>query len=324
MKILLFGIPKPFEGHIGIIQQNALRSWRALGDQVDVLVLGDEKGCAEAAAEIGARHIPEIRRNEFGTPLLDDAFQKAQAIGSGNYLCYLNADIMLTDDFIRIFNRLENQLGNVLMVGRRWNVDITESIACHSSAAWQADFRQRVRRTGELYNGWNIDYFLFPKTLVEAMPAFAVGRPAWDNWMIYEARRRRISVVDATLGIMAIHQNHDYTHTKEGREGGKQALWFGVEAERNRALAQQQLYSIEDATHVLTRRGWILPNVTPRTWRRHLEVVQALYPEWHRRLGWWRQLVKGWLFLDHQFRLFLFRRGIDLFPYKDKRRRPAK
>ncbi len=52
--ITLFTAPKAFkDAHISLIQHNALRSWQALGDQVAVVLIGDEEGIAEAAAEYG-------------------------------------------------------------------------------------------------------------------------------------------------------------------------------------------------------------------------------------------------------------------------------
>ena len=45
----------------------------------------------------------------------------------------------------------------------------------------------------------------------------AVGRAGWDNWMIYEARRRKWPCVDATPSIQIIHQSHDYSHLPGGQ-----------------------------------------------------------------------------------------------------------
>jgi hypothetical protein len=233
----------------------------------------------------------------------------------------LNADIILTDDLLVTMARIQKRIGQALVVGRRWNVDIVEEIAFEASRKWQRRFRDRVRETGELYDGWNIDYFIFRKGLFPKIPAFAVGRPAWDNWMIYEARRRRIAVVDVTKAVMAIHQNHDYSHTQEGCEGGKQALWFGVEAERNRKLAGHHLFSIVDATHFFCCGRFILPNVSPKRMIRHARVAADLYPEWRARLRLLFALEVLLNRIDRRVRIFLLHRGIDLFPHKEKRTR---
>jgi hypothetical protein len=80
-----------------------------------------------------------------------------------------------------------------------------------------------------------------------AHAALPVGRPGWDNWMIYRARSRRIPVVDATASTLVIHQNHDHGHVQQGT--GDQ--WEGPEADRNRALLgpAQRNFTLEHATH---------------------------------------------------------------------------
>ena len=76
--LTIFGIPKPFEGHFGVIQRNAIQSWTRLSPRCQVLLFGDESGTAEVAAEVGAQHIPKVERNEFGTPLLNSVFGQAE------------------------------------------------------------------------------------------------------------------------------------------------------------------------------------------------------------------------------------------------------
>ena len=49
--ITVFSIPKPFTGDIALIQRNAVRSWSALGPDVQVVLVGDESGIADAAHE---------------------------------------------------------------------------------------------------------------------------------------------------------------------------------------------------------------------------------------------------------------------------------
>ena len=79
-----------------------------------------------------------------------------------------------------------------------------------------------------------MDYFVFPKNAgLHELPAFAVGRPAWDNWLVYQAPRRRIPVIDATQATTVFHQNHGYAHVPD-LSGDK---WGGPEPDSNRRLA---------------------------------------------------------------------------------------
>ncbi len=49
-----------------LIQRNTLRNWLALGDEVEVVVIGDEPGIAEVCREFGIRYIPGCPVHEKG------------------------------------------------------------------------------------------------------------------------------------------------------------------------------------------------------------------------------------------------------------------
>ena len=65
--ITVFTLPKPFVGHIGMIQRNAIQSWTRLHPDIDILMFGSEQGTAEVAAEFGIRHFPDVEVNEYGS-----------------------------------------------------------------------------------------------------------------------------------------------------------------------------------------------------------------------------------------------------------------
>src|SRR3989304_5290485 len=98
--ITLFSAPKPFtDPHIAMIQYNAIQSWTLLPD-VEVILLGEETGLAEAAKELGVKHLPQVARNENGTPLISSMFQLAREHGNSEFFCIINADMILMPDFI--------------------------------------------------------------------------------------------------------------------------------------------------------------------------------------------------------------------------------
>src|ERR1019366_6907225 len=97
--ISFFTTPKPFLGHIGVIQRNAIESWKRVHPEAEVLLFGDEEGAAETARELGSRHISEVKRNQHGTKYLSSIFDGAQDLARHNFLCYINCDIILLSDF---------------------------------------------------------------------------------------------------------------------------------------------------------------------------------------------------------------------------------
>jgi len=49
--ITFFTTPKPFRGHIGVIQRNAIHSWKLVHPEAEVILFGNEEGAAEVARE---------------------------------------------------------------------------------------------------------------------------------------------------------------------------------------------------------------------------------------------------------------------------------
>jgi hypothetical protein len=254
--ITFFTTPKPFRGHIGIIQRNAIHSWKLLHPDAEVILFGNEEGAAEVALELGARNEPEVDRNSLGTPLISSLFDRAERLARHGRLCFLNADILLTDDFLAASSRLAQMHERSLMVGRRCDVDITEPLD-FSKPDWGERLRSMARERGRLRPPQWIDYFVFPRGLLyQKVPPFVIGRTSYDNWLLWKVRSMRVPVVDATQVVLAIHQNHDYSFHPGGQEG----LWQDVEAKQNQALlGKGHFATIDDATHRLTANS-LRPN----------------------------------------------------------------
>jgi len=217
MKILtLFTAPKPFTNpHIAMIQRNAIRSWRALGDEVEILVLGAEDGLAENAARLGVKHISSINKNASGTPLISSLFQAAREHNDSPLLAYVNADILLLPDFFAQAKRVLELSSRFLLVGQRWDLDVREEL--DFTGNWLEKLQQDCASRGRLHKPSGSDYFVYPRECFSNIPDFAIGRAGWDNWMIYEARQRGWQTIDATESIHIIHQDHDYTHLPDGK-----------------------------------------------------------------------------------------------------------
>ena len=231
-QISIFTIPKPFKGHIGLIQFNAIASWQQLTPYVDIYLFGDEAGTKEIAQELGLIHIPEIERNQYGTPLLDSVFAQIGDRTQHNIIAYLNADIILTKDFLMAVQSVDEQLQDYLLIGRRWNIDLHHKL--DFNADWQSTLNQLIQEHGYLADYDCKDYFVFPKHLFSKIPRFAVGRGYWDTWMVTNTLANHHPVVDCSLAITAIHQNHPYSHIR----GGRNEAYLGREAQINQTLGR--------------------------------------------------------------------------------------
>lgn len=213
--ITIFSAPKPFsDPHIATIQHNAIASWTKLPD-VNVILLGDEPGLAEAAADLGVSHIREIPRSPSGAPLMDAMFRLTREASPTPLYAIVNADIILFEDFVQAARNASAQKEKFVLMGQRWDADITEPL--DFSAGWQEKLRSKVKSQGELHRPAGSDYFLFPVTTYQLLPPFIIGRAGWDNWMIYHALKSKFPAIDATADVMIIHQNHDYSHLPGGQ-----------------------------------------------------------------------------------------------------------
>ncbi len=265
--LTFFTTAKPFRGHDGIIQRNALKSWRLLHPDVEVILFGDEEGAAEVCREYGLRHEPNMERHNRKTPYANAMFARAQEIARHDYLCYSNCDIVLFEDFLKAFEKARVWRKNFLLVSQRWDVDITEPIDFDRSG-WAQNLRALASTRGFHQSPHFVDFFLFHKGLYDSMPPIVVGYAYWDHWMVWRALSEKIPVLDASPFLVPVHQNHGYNTTERTKGSITDAT-----AKRNWDLAggYRHMRHIEDATYRLTRRGWIYMN--PYQYKRFPEHV---------------------------------------------------
>lgn len=266
--ITFFSAPKPFtDPHIAAIQRNAIQSWTLLSD-VEVLLIGDETGVAEAAKELGVTHLPGVKCSDNSTPLISSMFQLARENSQSDLLCIINADMLLMPDFVEAARRSCLQRDTFVLLSQRWDLDVTQAL--DFSEGWGDRLRSTVHGQGELHRPAGSDFFLFPKSCYTDVPDFAIGRAGWDNWMIYKARQENWPVIDCTPSVMIVHQNHDYRHLPGGKPH-----YEHPETNENIRLAGGPAavrYTILDATHRLMDGKLVRPAFTSLHFWRKVEL----------------------------------------------------
>ncbi|NOT04570.1 MAG: hypothetical protein HOP27_08235 [Anaerolineales bacterium] len=282
--ITLFSAPKPFTNpHIAMIQRNAIHSWTLLPN-VEVILLGEEMGLAEAAKELGVMHLPNVARNETGTPLISSMFQLARENSDSELLCIINADMILMPDFVDValesssllLNNRQQAVGlqRFVLLSQRWDYDIATPL--DFAAGWESGLRESVRKQNQLHRPAGSDFFLFPKSCYQDIPNFIIGRAGWDNWMIYKARSEKWPVIDCTPSVMIVHQNHDYSHLP----GGK-SHYEHPDTNENIRLAGGQAnirYTILDSTHRLVDGKLARPRLSYLRFMRGVELfLRAIF-----------------------------------------------
>ena len=68
----------------------------------------------------------QVECNQLGTPLVSSIFQIAREAAKFPTMCYVNADIILLNDFLGAVKRFQEQFQRYLMIGQRWDLEIKE------------------------------------------------------------------------------------------------------------------------------------------------------------------------------------------------------
>jgi hypothetical protein len=251
--ITFFTTPKPFVGHVAVIQRNAIQSWKRVYPEAEIILIGDDSGAAEICRELGLVHVKEVKRNQFGTKYLARVYDQAQEIARYNLLCHVNCDIVLMEDFRMAVDRVARAQEKFLAAGRRWDVDVRDALDFDGSK-WAEHLRALAVKTNRQRPAQWIDYFVFSKGLYyRQIPEFLIGRPGWDNWLLWFAGECGVPVVDVSAAVCAVHQNHDYSYHPDGEKG----VWQGEEAQENYRLldGNRKFRTLDSATYLLDSNG---------------------------------------------------------------------
>ena len=218
--ITYFTTAKDFRGKARTRQINAIRSWKASTPGAEVVVFGVCEGIEPLVNELGILYQPEIKISDQGTPLINDMFGRITGIAAHPVCCFVNADIVLTSEFVRNALSIHEQLGRgYLAVGQRYDVALDQEL--NFSENWETDLEKLVQSSGNIHPPSGSDYFLFPRGqyLLGEIPDLLVGRGGWDLWMIYHARMCGLRVIDLSPSTMVVHQDHSYEHRKVAFNG---------------------------------------------------------------------------------------------------------
>ncbi len=210
--ITIFSCPKSFEKEIAILQKNAIYSWTLLKSKSikpEIILVGNERGVKELCLDLGLKHLPDIETNESGVPLLSSIFSEVEKISSYDLLCFINADIILFPNFCYTIQEVVDKLSDkFLLTGQRIDSDINYPLSFEKD--WDLKLKKKIKENNYKFGG--SDYFVFKKGTFKNVPPFYIGRYFWDNWLIYQARKMKIPVIDLTPEVFALHQKHE-THT---------------------------------------------------------------------------------------------------------------
>lgn len=227
--------PRPFRNSFDALQRMAIQSWLAAVPGCQVILMGDPPGAREAVRALGVTQCLDVATNAQATPLVNSILALGDRYAMHGWLCWVNSDITLDVDLVAATRALAD-CTRPFVVGQRWDIDPGADAS-----------------TAVLHPPSGIDYVLYRRGTLPAwdMPPFAIGKTAYDNWIVWAAMTRwQMTVIDATAAITAIHVNHEHPEY-----GDKTGLYASGERAENIRLAQAtgcpRWYGIDDAPWVL-------------------------------------------------------------------------
>ena len=287
--ITFFSAPRPFNNIFSIIQKNAISSWINLNGEKEILLFSDEKKTIDKSVI----YCNSFKCNNLGTPLISSLFNKAKKIGSWPTFCFINSDIILPGNFLDVVQSCNSHFDNFLLIGRRNDIDLKSKIDFYDQNKTKV-FWDNIINSASKHGVWGIDYFVFKKNTWGDIPDFAIGRFMYDNWLIWEARRRHVPIIDASEELFILHQNHGY-NTK-GFDG-ENSVRNGEEGLENKKLfGKAWNFGIQDSTHKLIKgKIYKKDSKDEKFW--YLYRLRYLYPEWSFFMKIWNKIAR--LFINY-------------------------
>lgn len=249
--LTIFSAPKAFQGHIGIIQENAIRSWLCLRPKPKVILFGSEEGTAEVARRLNVQVVSAVETNSYGTPLLSNMFAQADDLAAGDVMAFVSADIVLTQGSLEAARIAMQWSPRFLLVAQRHDVEVRKLM--EFGPGWEQRWAAEAVARGKLHSDGAIDWFVYPRGQYREIPPFAIGRTSYDNWLLWKTVDSEIPLIDASSYVTLIHQDHDYSHAKAVD------VWNGAEAVENRKWIRHwtNYYTITHATWMLGTDGTV-------------------------------------------------------------------
>lgn len=262
------------------MQITAFHSWRRAFPEADIILFGDVSSWEKEINYLGIKRAGLLEKGKAGGEVLNGMFRAASVHAAGRTTLYLNSDIILDESSRAAVSELKNLSAPWLGSARRWCLPKMTGIPPLNEADWKVFFL-KAEQNGKWGEACALDVFLFRGLSFEQMPPFLIGHRGWDNWMIFEARRKGICVVDLSRVLRVIHCDHDYSYAEGNSSPGSRD---GPLEDANMAMlgGDERIFHLGHATHewragaVRRRSGWAFR-------QRELEKWQIQHPE----QGWW-------------------------------------
>ncbi|KAL3860680.1 hypothetical protein ACJMK2_010771 [Sinanodonta woodiana] len=190
-----------------IVHNNTIRNWLLLKPDVTLLAFTNDSNTSVVCRNHGFHVMPVRVAHAGDVPVLKYMYLDAMAKFNSQFYAFANSDILFTDGLINTLKYiiLSSNASKIptLIVGQRTNVNVTNT---KQLSTWQ-NITVMARTNGELFPAFGEDYFVAtPSFPWKDIKDVIIGRKGYDNYLVAYSRRNKISVIDATKTILAVHQ----------------------------------------------------------------------------------------------------------------------
>ena len=190
-----------------LVHNLTVQNWLSLRPYIIPVIFTNETEVADECRRMGWEVFPVRIAAADGIPVLKYMYQDVMGAFNTTFYAYSNGDILYTeslvDTLVGIFNSHVDLQAPVMLVGKRTNVvNVTES----EGSSFE-NLTAVAKSRGGLFTGFAEDYFITTRVYPwKDIAEVVIGRRAYDNWLVWYARKQKQVVIDATSTLLAVHQ----------------------------------------------------------------------------------------------------------------------
>ena len=204
---------KKFQGNYDRIQKSAIFSWNS--NDLQVVAPNNEIGIKDSCKDFqNITFIEGVKRGRelgFGTqaPIFKDLIERALPVIGTPMVGFLNADIVLLEDFSKKIEKILEKYGyDIFITGSRSDIRLDYYVNDEPS------YKRIQAEPRTLFSG--SDFFITSKfiwrLLVSGMPDFIMGRCCLSDWLYLQAHINRLKKYNCTNFLPTLHPVHGDEH----------------------------------------------------------------------------------------------------------------
>ena len=156
--------------------------------------------------------LPIGSTNKFGTPVLKDMQMRVSKMIKSEFYGFCNGDILFDPNMKRtlmsIWNDKNVLKNSTMVIGKRTNVEYEDYYNNTKVFNTNRSLNLIATTKGSLFMEYAEDYFFIhsPENFPwDAIKDVVIGRRGYDNYLVSEAIKHNVHVIDATNSLLAVH-----------------------------------------------------------------------------------------------------------------------